>query len=77
LAAQIAELVKQNQFPIEPVSEKTLSDAVCYFKPTEGSKHNTLFDAVVAAVAKTTNADAIFSFDRWYTKHGFALAAEL
>jgi predicted nucleic acid-binding protein len=77
LAAQIAELVKENQFPVEAVNEETLSDAVTYFKSTERSKHNTLFDAVVAAVAKKTNADAIFSFDKWYTKQGFVLVAEL
>ena len=70
LAAQIAELVTQNQFPIEPVNEETLSTAVTYFDPTETSKHNTLFDAVVAAIAKQTKADAIFSFDRWYAKQG-------
>jgi predicted nucleic acid-binding protein len=77
LAAQIADLVKAKQFPIESVSEETFSVAVTYFKPTETSKHNTLFDAVVAAVAKKTNADAIFSFDKWYTKQGFVLVAEL
>jgi predicted nucleic acid-binding protein len=30
LAAQIADLVKESQFPIESVSEQTLSDAVAY-----------------------------------------------
>ncbi len=77
LAAQIAVLVKENQFPIVSINEDTLNDAVSYFKPVESSKHNTLFDAVVAAVAKKTNADAIFSFDKWYTKQGFTLVADL
>lgn len=77
LAAEIAHLVKENKFPIEPVNEETLNDAISYFKPTESSKHNTLFDAVVAAIAKKTNADAVFSFDGWYQKQGLTLVADL
>jgi predicted nucleic acid-binding protein len=77
LAAQIAELIKENKFPIEPVSEDTLNTAVQYFKPVESSKHNTLFDALVAAVAKKNNADGIFSFDEWYQKLGFKLVTSL
>ena len=77
LAAQIAELIKENKFPIEPVNEDTLNTAVQYFKPVESSKHNTLFDALVAAIAKENNADAIFSFDVWYQKQGFTLVTSL
>src|SRR5664279_1504894 len=77
IAAQIAELIKDNQFLIEAVDEEVLNKAVTYFKPVESSKHNTLFDAVVATVAKQTKADAIFSFDKWYTKQGFTLVSEL
>jgi predicted nucleic acid-binding protein len=77
LAAQIAELIKENKFPIEPVNEDTLNTAVQYFKPVESSKHNTLFDALVAAIAKENNADAIFSFDAWYQKQGFTLVTSL
>lgn len=77
LAAQIAGLVKENQFPIESMSEDILYAAVSYFKPEKSSKHNILLDAVVAAVAKKTNADAILSFDKWYTKQGFTLVADL
>jgi predicted nucleic acid-binding protein len=36
-----------------------------------------LFDALVAAVAKKNNADAIFSFDEWYKKLGFTLVTGL
>jgi predicted nucleic acid-binding protein len=77
LAAQIAELIKENKFPIEPVNEDTLNTAVQYFKPVESSKHNTLFDALVAAIAKENNADAIFSFDACYQKQGFTLVTSL
>ncbi|MDP3732992.1 MAG: hypothetical protein Q8Q91_00480 [Candidatus Daviesbacteria bacterium] len=37
------------------------------------SKHNTFFDAIVAATAEKLNADGIFSFDSWYPKLGFKL----
>ncbi len=39
-----------------------------------GSKQNTPFDAVIAASAEVTEADAIFSFDNWYPKLGYKLA---
>ena len=41
------------------------------------SKHHTLFDAIVAAVAKKYYADAIFSFDKFYKSKGFKLVSEL
>ena len=41
------------------------------------AKKNTLFDAVVAAIAKRLNADAIFSFDEWYRKIGLTLTDDL
>jgi len=40
-------------------------------------KHHTLFDAVVAAVADKYQADAIFSFDKFYKSKGFKLASDL
>lgn len=40
-------------------------------------KKNTLFDCIVAVIAEEENADAIFSFDTFYKKHGFKLASEL
>jgi predicted nucleic acid-binding protein len=77
IAAEITHLVQEGQFPIVPVSEDTLLTALPYFKPTTGSKADTLFDAVVAAVAKEKEADVIFSFDQWYAKQGFTLIADL
>lgn len=47
-----------------------------YYQPST-SKKNTLFDCIVAAIAKEYEADAIFSFDRFYVKKGFKLAGEL
>jgi predicted nucleic acid-binding protein len=76
LAAHIMAGTKARQFPIEPIDQTLLDEAALLFKP-EGSKQNTLFDAIVAAVAKRHNAPAIFSFDEWYTKVGFTLASDL
>ena len=46
-----------------------------YFNP-KMSKKNTLFDCVVAAVAKKYKVDAIFSFDDFYKKSGFTLTED-
>lgn len=61
---------------VAEVSGETLKHALKYFSPTS-SKKNTLFDCIVAAVAEDNNADAIFSFDRFYKRNGFKLASEL
>lgn len=58
------------------VGKQTIIEAMHYFSP-KTSKKNTIFDCIVAAVARLQKADAIFSFDRFYKKHGFTLAEEL
>lgn len=47
-----------------------------YFQP-KGSKKHTIFDCIVAAIAKKHHADAIFSFDGFYKKNGFRLTSDL
>lgn len=76
LAGRIIDLVGNNQFEIEPIGYQLLQQAglLMDFKK---SKHHTLFDAIVAAVAQKYQADAIFSFDRFYKSKGFKLASEL
>ena len=61
---------------VAEVNQNTLRNALKYFSPTT-SKKNTLFDCIVAAVAEEHGADAIFSFDKFYERKGFKLAAEL
>ena len=63
-------------FLIQAVDQETILTAATLFHPL-ASKKNTLFDAVVAATAKHLHADAIFSFDQWYTKLGLSLASDL
>lgn len=53
-----------------------LASALTFFDP-QGSKQNTLFDALVAATAKKRQSTIIFSFNEWYKKLGFQLAADL
>ena len=76
LAAEITELATTNAIEIETVDSHILKKAAEYmnFKQT---KHNTLFDAIVAAIAHKHKADAIFSFDNFYKKKGFKLASEV
>lgn len=61
---------------VAEVGHEDLQHAVEYFSPT-GSKKNTLFDCVIAAIAEKNDADAIFSFDKFYKTKGFRLASEL
>jgi hypothetical protein len=57
---------------VQFVDHEILGEAADLFNPL-ASKKNTLFDAVVAAIAKRLNADAIFSFDGWYRTTLFLL----
>jgi predicted nucleic acid-binding protein len=76
LASDIAQMLRDGQFNVVSVDQNILEQAEILFKPKD-SKQNTMFDAVVAVIAQTTNADAIFSFDKWYEKNGLKLAASL
>jgi predicted nucleic acid-binding protein len=70
------ERIKAHELLIEPVDQTTIDDAATIFKP-HGSKQNTLFDAIVATIAKKHRARAVFSFDEWYTKVGFELVSNI
>ena len=73
---QIMALVERTPLIIEPVDTTILAEVLVLFDP-DGSKKNTLFDAVVAAIAAKVSAKAIFSFDGWYEKQGFTLARQV
>jgi predicted nucleic acid-binding protein len=75
LAERVRQQTIEGQLVIEEVDRDTLKQASALFKPF-GSKQNTLFDAVVAMVARKYAATVIFSFDRWYAKLGFTLATD-
>ncbi len=75
-AKRIVSKFQSGDFPVQAVDHATLTEAGALFNP-DGSKKNTLFDAVVAAIAKRLNAAAIFSFDEWYRKIGLSLASDL
>ena len=62
---------------VAEVDEEIYSRAVNDFFDASVSKQDTLFDCIVAAVAKKYGAEAIFSFDKFCQKHGFKLASEL
>jgi predicted nucleic acid-binding protein len=76
LVAAIMERVKAHKLLIEPVDQAIIDEAAAIFKP-HGSKQNTLFDAIVAAVAKKHHARAVFSFDEWYQKVGLSLVNDV
>ena len=76
LAGYLAKQYEENIFSVEYVDEYAMLLAVNIFNPVS-SKQNTFFDAIVAATAKKLNTDTIFSFNAWYRKLGFKLAADL
>lgn len=75
-AASVVKKFQSGNFPIQAVDQEIFDLAADLFNP-HGSKQNTLFDAVIAAIAKKYNADAIFSFDKWYKTQGLTLASDL
>jgi predicted nucleic acid-binding protein len=76
LAKQVIQFIRDINLVIEPV-DKDLLQLASTFMDFKKSKHNTLFDAIVAAIAQKYKADAIFSFDKFYKSRGFKLASEL
>lgn len=75
-ARYVVSQFQSGNFAIHAVDQDVLADAATFFTP-HGSKKNTLFDAVIAALAKRLQADAIFSFDEWYRKIGLVLTDDL
>lgn len=75
-AHRIVKKFQSGDFPVQSVDHEILGEAADLFHPL-ASKKNTLFDAVVAAIAKKLKADAIFSFDGWYRKIGLSLTDDL
>lgn len=61
---------------VENIDREIIEKASKFFN-SKSSKHNTVFDCIVAAIAMKHRAEAIFSFDSWYKKQGFKLVSEL
>ncbi len=76
LATSTLEIFTDPSIDIENVDHEIIREAKKLFNPN-ASKHNTLFDCIVATIAKKHHADAILSFDDWYNKLGFTLATDL
>lgn len=76
LTKEIVKMIKESQFPVVAVDQEIIKSAEELFNPS-ASKQNTLFDAVVAAIANLQKAYAVFSFDSWYEKVGLTLAYKI
>lgn len=77
VAHEVATFFSTHPDMVADPTPEIYSLAVKEYFSLKGSKKNTLFDAIVAATAKVYNADAIFSFDKFYKLKGFRLAVEL
>lgn len=75
-ASRVIAYVQDATFPLQAVDQDILLSALTLFNP-HGSKQNTLFDAVIATLAKQLEAAAIFSFDEWYKKVGLTLISDV
>jgi len=65
-----------NSVQLVDVDKRIYSHAVDKYFDLKARKKDTMFDCVVASVADKYSADAIFSFDKFYKKHGFKLVSE-
>lgn len=55
----------------------TLTEEAVRIYQAQTSKEESLFDCLVMAAAKASQADCIFSFDRGYRKNGFSLIEDM
>lgn len=76
LAAAVLETFSDPKMTVINIDQAILKEATEFFDPS-ASKRKTIFDCIVATLAKRYNADAIFSFEEWYTKLGFKLVSDL
>ena len=76
-AGLIANQYLEGGFSLVWVDEEIQREALGFQIENAVSKKNTVFDCLVVACAKKVSAAGIFSFDKWYSKLGFKLAAEL
>lgn len=76
LAKVIIQRCASGDIPTIDVPANILPEAIIFFNPG-GSKKDTMFDAVIAAIAKRYKAHAVFSFDLGYKKTGIPLVSEL
>ena len=73
---QIMALVERTPLIIEPVATALRADGLVVIGQ-DGSKKNTLFAPVLAAIVAKVSPEAIFSFDGWYEKQGLALVRKV
>lgn len=75
-ARTIIEHVEHNTILMSEVDRATFNKAITLFKP-QGSKQNTIHDAIVASMAKQLNTTVVFSFDAWYRTVGLKLIIDV
>lgn len=76
LAAAVLETFSSPEMIVENIDQGIIAEARGFFDPS-ASKRKTIFDCIVATLAKRHHADAIFSFENWYNKLGFKLTSDL
>ena len=71
----LLQIVKSSGFRLQSVDKETILEAMTRFNP-DGRAGDTLFDAIVATLARRYDEVAIFSFDGFYKRMGLTLAQD-
>jgi predicted nucleic acid-binding protein len=72
----ILETIQSGTLTISTTDSALINKACLLFSP-EGSKQNTLFDALVVATAEQYKSSTIFGFDGWFKKKGYQTIPEI
>ena len=74
----LVEKVQRGAVPLLPLNKEMITQALEIYEQENMAytKGNTLFDALVATIAKNHKADAVFSFDHWYSEMRLEMAFE-
>ncbi len=76
VTAKLVSMINNDQILVHVIDIDILKESAILFDP-QGTKKNTLIDCSVVVIAKKIKAEAIFSYDSFYTKQGLKLAEEL
>lgn len=72
ISLKVIDFVRSHAFVIVYMNEELFKLGEEYYRK-QNSKKNTFFDCLNMALAKTYQADYIFTFDRGYEQNGFKL----
>lgn len=76
ITTKLVEMIKNDQLHTYVIDSDILKGTATLFDPV-GSKKNTFIDCSIVVIAKKLKADGVFSYDKFYAKHGLKSASQL